>query len=273
MREGAICFGLDANDLIFFDNQVRHTGLEMHLAAAVDDGVAHVLDDAGQTVGTDVGMGIGQDIGGGAVLAEHVEYLLGIAALLGTGVELAVGIGTGTALAKAVVALSVHLLRLGDECQVVLPVAHILAALHHDGTVTQLDETEGSKQAAGTCTHDHHRGTAADVGIDRQLEIVVGGLFVDIHPDLQVHEDGALAGIDAALEHPDMRNTAQAKPLFVRQIVFQRRFVGRLPRQQPQLIFLYHRFLSKYSTTRCWASGGQPCGMSHSSVTRRSPTP
>ena len=46
--------GFDALYFIAFDEQGVHTGLEVNFAAALKDGVAHVLDDAGQFVGADV---------------------------------------------------------------------------------------------------------------------------------------------------------------------------------------------------------------------------
>ena len=48
----------------------------MYLAAAIEDGVAHVLDDARQAVCADVRMCIGEDGCLRTVLAENIQYLL-----------------------------------------------------------------------------------------------------------------------------------------------------------------------------------------------------
>ena len=97
--------------LRLFKNQARHLRLEMHLTTFINNGIAHVLDDLGQTVGTYMGMGIGKDGRRGTVLSEHIENLIRIATLLAARVEFAVAICTSAALAKAVVALIIHLLR------------------------------------------------------------------------------------------------------------------------------------------------------------------
>ena len=65
--------GLHTLHTVATQQQPRHLGLEMHLASAVQDGVAHVLDHARQFVGTDVRMGIGQYVRRGSMLAEHVQ--------------------------------------------------------------------------------------------------------------------------------------------------------------------------------------------------------
>ena len=61
------------------------------------------------------------------MLAEHVQNLLDGTALLGTGIKLAVGIGACPTLAKAVVALAIHLLRLGYQRQILLTFTNVLA--------------------------------------------------------------------------------------------------------------------------------------------------
>ena len=92
-----------ADYLITLHYETGHKGLKMDLAAAVYDGVADVLDYARQAVCAYVRMGIGQYCRAGAVLAEYVQYAVCAAAFLAAGVELAVGICAGSALAKTVV--------------------------------------------------------------------------------------------------------------------------------------------------------------------------
>ena len=68
--------------LIIIYKEACHLGLEMHLATRGYNLVAHVLNHSRQFVRADVRMGISQDAGTCTKLAEHIEYLLRIAALL-----------------------------------------------------------------------------------------------------------------------------------------------------------------------------------------------
>ena len=72
----------DALNGFAFDNQTIYTGVEMHLATAGYNLVAHGLDDAWQTVGAYVGVGINQDVGAGTKLAEYAQYFVNIATFL-----------------------------------------------------------------------------------------------------------------------------------------------------------------------------------------------
>ena len=65
------------------------------------------------------------------MLAEHIENLLCVAAFLRACIKLSVGVGSGTSLTETIVALTVHLMRSGDEREVCLALAHILSALYH----------------------------------------------------------------------------------------------------------------------------------------------
>ena len=212
----------------------------MHLAAGAEDGVTHVLDDARQLIGTDMRMGIGQDGRRGTMLTEHVQNLLYRAALLGTGVQLAVAISTCPTLAEAVVALGVHLLRLRDLRQVFLALVNILATLQHNGAKAQLYQPEGSKQSTGTCPHDDDLRTVRHVGIDRRHILVLLGLFVDVGTHLQVDIDGALAGIDAAAQDADSRQRPHVEAILVGQPCLQGLLVGSHLRQHAYLILLCH---------------------------------
>lgn len=62
--------------------ELSHACAEMHLSAAGDNSLAHVLNDSWQLVGAYVGVRVGENGCGGAVLAEHVQYLVHAASLL-----------------------------------------------------------------------------------------------------------------------------------------------------------------------------------------------
>ena len=218
--------GFDTLHLVALNEQGVHACLKMHFAAALKNGVAHVLDDAGQLVGADVRMGVHQDGGGSTVLAEDVEYLVHIAALLAAGVELAVGVGSRTTFAEAVVRLRVHGLGAADLCQVFLTLAHVLATLHHHGAQAQLDEAQGGKEATGAGTHNDDLRTTFHIGVVRVLVFVVAGHFVDVGPHGEVHEDRPLAGVDAPLQDAGGVEGSLVKAFLAYEIGFQLLFVG-----------------------------------------------
>ena len=72
----------DAFNGFAFDDQTIYTGVEMHLATAGYNLVAHGLDDAWQPVGAYVGVGINQDVGAGTKLAKYAQYFVNIATFL-----------------------------------------------------------------------------------------------------------------------------------------------------------------------------------------------
>ena len=138
---------------------------------------------------------------GSLSVPEHVEYLLHVAALLAACVELAVGVCARASLAEAVVRLRVYALRAAYLRQVFLAFAHVLAALHHHGAQSQLDELQRGKQSAGAGSHHHHLRLAAYVGIVRVSERLVCGHFVDVRAHAKVDVHLPLPRVDAALQY------------------------------------------------------------------------
>ena len=148
--------GLYSHNGVAINEEAGHAGQVVNLASATYDCVAHVLDDTGKTVGAYMGMGITEYIHRCAVLAEHIPNFINIAALLAAGVELAVGVGSRPTLAKAVVALGIDFLCLGDKGQVALAGMDILATLDNDRAETMLNETEGCEQSARSLANNYH---------------------------------------------------------------------------------------------------------------------
>ena len=188
-------------------------------------------------------MGISQDIRRRSMLAEHVENLLRRAALLGACVELAIRVGTCPTLAKAVVALAVHLLRTGYLCQVALTLVYILATLHHDGTQAQFDEPQGCKQSARTSPHHYHLTPLGHIRIMYTLILVVMGLLVDVGAHLQINEDGTLAGIDATTQDAQGCQRAHVEALSLGHILAQGTLVGCYMGLDTYLILFNHGLL------------------------------
>ena len=185
-------------------------------------------------------MGIGQDIRRGTVLAEDIENLLDVATLLAARIQLAIRIGTCPTLAKAVVALRVHLLGLGDERQVLLALTDILATLQNDGTQSEFDESQSSKESSRPCTHDDDLWPVAHIRILRMLILIVGRLFVDINTHLQIDEDSTLTGINAATQNAHSSHRTDIEAVLLGQKLPQCLLVGSHLRQHPYLVLVRH---------------------------------
>ena len=89
------------------------------------------------------------------MLTEDVEDFLHAPPLLAAGVEFAIRVGSGSPLAKTVVALRVNALFSGDEREVAVSLLHAFASLDDDGAQAQFYELESGKQSAGTCSDDN----------------------------------------------------------------------------------------------------------------------
>ena len=127
---------------------------EMYLAAACQNGLAHGLDYFRQFVGADVRVHVHEYVDGCAVLAEPLQHGVDRPALLAAGVELAVGIGAGAALAETVVAVGVDDALAADAGHVDAARVDVLAALQHHRAHAQRDEAQCGEKAGGACAHD-----------------------------------------------------------------------------------------------------------------------
>ena len=127
-------YRLHPHSLVTLKDETHHFRLEMHLTPTFENGVAHVLYHPWQFVGADMRMRVSQNGSGCPMLAKHIQYLVYTAPLLASGVEFAVGIGTGTSFPETIVTLAIHFLCFGDERKVFLALSHILSALYHNGT-------------------------------------------------------------------------------------------------------------------------------------------
>lgn len=99
-EEGLAGIRFNAFDFILLYEQGVHACLEVNFATAFDDGVPHVFDNTRQFVRTYVRMCIYQYGSRGAMLAEDVQNLVYIAALLAACVQLAVRVGAGASSPK-----------------------------------------------------------------------------------------------------------------------------------------------------------------------------
>ena len=237
-------FGFDTDHTTAFEQEARHLGLEMHFATALKNGITHGLDDTRQFVGTDMRMGIGKDIGRCAMLTEYIQDLLYRTTLLGAGIQLAIGIGACPTLTKAVVALAINLLGLGNLCQIAFAFTDILAAFQYYRAYAELYQSQGSKQSTRAGTHDNSLWSRGHIRIMGDSIFVLLWLFVDIAAHFQVHEYRPLAGIDAATENAHGNQGADIESVLVSQPTSQRLLIGRHMRLHPYLILLNHSLLN-----------------------------
>ena len=242
---------LNPDHLVFLDEQGIHAGLEMHLSPAVQDGLAHVLYDPREFVRPDVGMRVLQDGQAGAVLAKHVQDFLHVATLLAPRVEFSVGISPRAALAETVVALAVHLVFARDFGQVQLAVAHVLSAFYDDGPAARLYQTKGGEESARPGSDHNHLRPSAHVMVFRTHELIVFRLLVDIRPHFQVHVNGALAGVDAPLQHPYGRQCPLVFSFLAGDMPPQGLLAGCRFRQYSELVFFYHNMYASFSPFSC----------------------
>ena len=93
------------------------------------------------------------------MLTEHIQDFIRITTFFTTCIELTIRIGTSPTLAKTVVALSIHLLRLGDIRQIFLPFMHIFTSFQNDRTQSELNQSQRCKQTTRTSSNHNHLRT------------------------------------------------------------------------------------------------------------------
>ncbi|CDB09426.1 putative uncharacterized protein [Bacteroides sp. CAG:633] len=160
------------------------------------------------------------------MLAEDVKYLVHIAALLATGVQLAVGVGSCATFAEAVVRLRVYRLRAAYLGKVFFAFAYVLAALYHNGAQSQFDEAQGGEESAGAGTYDDDLGATFYIVVYGVLVFVVFGHFVDVGTYGEVDKHCPLAGIDAPLQDTGGVEGFLVKAFLVYEVGFQLLFVS-----------------------------------------------
>ena len=171
----------------------------MVLAAVIHNGLTHVGDDAAEFVGADVGVGIDGNGGVGAVLDETVHDVFDVAALGAASVEFAIGVGAGTALAKAPVAVGVDHLGAGQLGNVQPALFHRFSPFQKNGPESQLEGAEGCEESGGSGSYDNDGGFVVAVLI---VAAIVGCnvFFATIELDGGMVENATAAGVEAPTE-------------------------------------------------------------------------
>ena len=104
------------------------------------------------------------------MLTKDIQDFLYRTAFLRAGIKLAVRIGTGATLTKAVVAVFIYNMFARDTGNVLFAIMNVLSAFHHDGAQAQLYQSQRRKQTAGACSDDNHLGPSFHIGVVNLLE-------------------------------------------------------------------------------------------------------
>ena len=200
-----------ALDTVLPDAQAGRTGPEDELAPGLLDRPADRRDDAGKAVGPDMRMSVVENRLVGAVKAKHLERLAVIAPLFGTGVQLAVGISPGPALAESVVAVGIDLAVAIDPSDVALTGRDVLAALEHDGPQPALDQPQCGEQPRRPRPDHHHGRPSPDERIVEPHRVGLP-LMVDVHLDAQIDPDGTAPRVDRTPHDAHQRDARRIHP-------------------------------------------------------------
>jgi hypothetical protein len=77
-----------------------------------------------------------------------------VPSLLGAGVELAIGVGAGTSLSKAVVGVGMHDAFLIDSSEVTSTGTHVFSPLEENGLDPEFDGAQCRKKSCRPCSYD-----------------------------------------------------------------------------------------------------------------------
>ena len=185
-------------------------------------------------------MYVRQDGGACPMLAEDIQNLIDISALLASGEELAIGVGPCPTFTKTIVRLGIYLMFARDTGNVGPSGVYVLSPLHDYRAEAQFYQTECGKQSAGACSDDNDLRPSLYVGIINTREFILWRHFVDEDPYAYVHINRALAGINAALQHSHAFDGACVQSLLTGNVLHDGLFVCRLLRKQAKLVFLNH---------------------------------
>ena len=183
--------------LVAVENQPLDTSAEMHLAARGDDGLAHGFYHRGKLVGADMRVGVDEYIFLRAMLMEYLKHFLYRPALFAAGIEFAVGVSAGTALAEAIVGVGVYDSLAVDSCHVASATVYILAAFEYYRLETELDKFKSREQACRTGSDNNHLWCVGHIaifywgdGYGRFIDLV------DMHGNGEVYSHAPLTGVD-----------------------------------------------------------------------------
>ncbi len=180
-----------------------NTCSETNLSAAALYGAADGLDNTRQAVGAYVRMGVDKYFPLRAVGMENAQNLLYRSALVASGIEFAVAVGSGSTLSEAVVGIGVDSAGAVHSHKVGSPAVDVLSPLQHDRPYAAFNKFQSREKACRTGAHDYSRRRIGDIGPLRRSVFGIGRDIdgIDVRSHFQIHHHTALAGVDGAAEN------------------------------------------------------------------------
>ena len=177
----------------------------------------------------------------GAVRDQLLEHRRDRSALLRPGVELAVAVRAGAALAEAVVRLRIDDALLVQRGEIAPARLHRLPALDHDRRHTVLRQTQRRENAGGSITDDHDGPTATQRRKRRRTRGLGGGRMLasyqDAHAQPHVH---AATRVERATQHAHVGDLVEREARRARRRGAQRCRVGGEIRTEHELHVTRH---------------------------------
>ena len=181
-------------------HQFRHAVPKQDLPSCLFNAFPHGGHHGWQAVGADVGVGLHQYLWICAMGHQPFQGLADIAPLFAPGVELAVAVGPGATLPKAIIRIGMDEVLLVQFGQIPSACPHILAALHHHRPDALLQAFQGRIQSGGSCPYNQHFRSPLRQG--GPCPSPGGNRLAPLHEQLGL--DGSLSGVPTAASDPDL---------------------------------------------------------------------
>ena len=192
-------------------SQISEEGANFHVLAmehSQDENTRHVGGYAGRLTRSQVTGAVEAAVfkaKAGAVIAHHVrelrDHVAHVAALVGTGVQLAVTVRAGAAFSEAVVAIAVYLAARVQRFEIVTARLHELPAIQHVRENAVARQLVSAEQTRGAVAHDQHARTFTHFA--QRLAAERRSLFGVRQRDLEMKAHPAAARIERALFYRD----------------------------------------------------------------------
>ena len=222
----------------------------MNLAAAAHDSIAHSLDYDRQTVGAYMRMSVDENIGRRAMLTKYLKYLLHVAALLGAGVEFAVGERARSALAEAIVGIGVNHIVARNLRHVNASGIDILTALKYDGAYAKLYQPQSGEESGRARSHYYSLRSIGHIAVDHGTEQRrLRRLLPYVGIDREVDHHAPLTGVDGTFLHYYIVNAVSLYAKGRGHLVAEHRRGRRRAGVNAELYIVYHIVIKFMSVT------------------------
>ena len=218
-----------------FPADTHHLGIEADFAPQREDPLADILHNGQQHIGTHMGLGIVEDILPGTGFDELLQDPAD-PWIVDTGVQLAVGEGTGTTLAELNIASCIQLTGFKELLHLFMAALGILAPLQDQRLQARHRQNEGCKHTCRAKANHNRPLFRLNIGF-RHLIIGNGSngspltaallqnfLFAALYCHINGIDDahiGFLPGIDAAADDPESPNFGRGNAQHLRRLKLQ----------------------------------------------------